>query len=209
MARPVHLVADRSGLGLWGLGRGRAQRRDLHRRQLGAEQPRPRRAHRCLQTGAIDCGRPNDKAGFFVALEGELKVPIFGAGDRIGAGVRFSQGGSSGFGGGLNLPAPDLFGAGNNLAAGWLPEGGSGIELTTAWSVQAGYDHQWSPSREHQPVRRLFQHRPPTPTAPATLRAPYAAPAAAVPPRRPASTANPAGAMSEPVFAPAGRRRAV
>jgi hypothetical protein len=32
------------------------------------------------------------------------------------------------------------------LAAGWLPDGGSGIELTTAWSVQAGYDHQWSPN---------------------------------------------------------------
>jgi hypothetical protein len=101
----------------------------------------------CLQAGAIDCGRANDKAGFFAALGGELKVPIFGAGDRIGAGVRFSQGGSSGFGGGgLNLSTPDLSGAGNNLAAGWLPDGGSGIELTTAWSVQAGYDHQWSPS---------------------------------------------------------------
>ena len=60
----------------------------------------------CLQAGTIDCGRPNDKAGYFVALGGELKVPIFGAGDRIGAGVRFSQGGSSGFGGGLNLSTP-------------------------------------------------------------------------------------------------------
>jgi hypothetical protein len=100
----------------------------------------------CLQAGTIDCGRANDKAGFFVALGAELKLPIFGAGDRIGAGVRFSQGGSSGFGGGLNMSIPDLSGAGNNLAAGWMPDGGSGIELTTAWSVQAGYDHQWSPS---------------------------------------------------------------
>ncbi len=101
----------------------------------------------CLQAGTIDCGRGNDKAGFFFALGGELKVPIFGAGDRIGAGVRFGQGGSSGFGsGGLNLSTPELAAAGNNLAAGWLPDGGSGIDLTTAWSVQAGYDHQWSPS---------------------------------------------------------------
>jgi hypothetical protein len=99
----------------------------------------------CLQPGTVGCGR-NDKAGFIVGLGGEVKVPIFGAGDRIGAGVRYSQGGSSGFGGGLNLPAPEQFGAGNNLAAGWMPDGGSGIELTTAWSVQAGYDHQWSPS---------------------------------------------------------------
>jgi hypothetical protein len=98
----------------------------------------------CLQAGTIDCGRAKDKAGYFVALEGELKVPIFGAGDRIGAGVQFSQGGSSGFGGGLNLPGPGLFGAGSNSAAGL--DSGSGIELTTAWSVQAGYDHQWSPN---------------------------------------------------------------
>jgi hypothetical protein len=108
--------------------------------------PALRALNACLQAGTIDCGRAKDKAGYFVALGGELKVPIFGAEDRIGAGVRFSQGGSSGFGGSLNLPGPDLFGAGNNLAAGWMPDGGSGIELTTAWSVQAGYDHQWSPS---------------------------------------------------------------
>jgi hypothetical protein len=97
----------------------------------------------CLQAGAIDCGRPRDKAGYFVGLKGELKLPIFGAGDRIGAGVRFSQGGPSGFGSGLNLSTPDLFGAGNTAAAGW-PDGNSGLELTSAWSVQANYDHQWS-----------------------------------------------------------------
>lgn len=101
----------------------------------------------CLQAGTTECGRPNDKAGYFVALGGELKVPLFGAGDRIGAGVRFSQGGgSSAFGSGLNLSTPTLFGAGSNPAAGWMPDGGSGIELTSAWSVQAGYDHQWSPN---------------------------------------------------------------
>jgi len=101
----------------------------------------------CLQAAMIDCGRANDKAGFFFALGGELKVPIFGAGDRIGAGVRFDQGGAPGFGGGgLSLPGPDLATAGKSLAAGWLPDGGSGVELSSAWSVQAGYDHQWSPS---------------------------------------------------------------
>jgi hypothetical protein len=100
----------------------------------------------CLQAGGVDCIRANDKPGFFMALGGEVKTPIFGAGDRIGAGVRFSQGGPSGFGSGLGQPTPDLSAAGNNLAAGWLPDGGSAIELSTAWSVQAGYDHQWSPS---------------------------------------------------------------
>ena len=57
------------------------------------------------------------------------------------------QGGSSGFGGSLNLASPDLLGAGNNQTAGWIPpDSGAGLELTSAWSVQAGYDHQWSPS---------------------------------------------------------------
>jgi hypothetical protein len=98
----------------------------------------------CLQAGAVDCGRARDKAGFFVGLGGELKAPIFGAGDRVGAGVRFSQAGTSGFGNSLNLSTPDLFGAGGNAAAGW-PDNNAGLDLTSAWSVQAGYDHQWSP----------------------------------------------------------------
>jgi hypothetical protein len=97
----------------------------------------------CLQAGAVDCGRPRDQAGFFVGLAGELKLPMFGAGDRIGAGIRFSQGGSSGFGSGLNLSSPDRFGAGNTSAAAW-PDQNPGLELTSAWSVQANYDHQWS-----------------------------------------------------------------
>jgi hypothetical protein len=97
----------------------------------------------CLQAGAIDCGRPRDKAGFFVGLGGELKLPMFGGGDRIGAGVRFSQGGSSGFGSGLNLSSPDMFGASSASAAAW-PDQNPGLELTSAWSVQANYDHQWS-----------------------------------------------------------------
>jgi hypothetical protein len=99
----------------------------------------------CLQPGGLGCGRLNDKPGYFMALGGELKMPIFGAGDRIAAGVRYSQGGSPGFGG-ANGPVPDLFGAGNTPSAAWLPDNGAGIELTAAWSVQAGYDHQWSPS---------------------------------------------------------------
>ena len=46
----------------------------------------------CLQAGGVDCGRVNDKPGFFMALGGEVKAPIFGAGDRIGAGVRIQPG---------------------------------------------------------------------------------------------------------------------
>ena len=100
----------------------------------------------CLQTGASDCGRLDAKPGFFLGLTGEVKLPILGPADRVGAGVRYSQNTSTGFGAVLNVPGPELFGAGSNPTAAWMPDSGSGLELTKAWSVQAGYDHQWSPS---------------------------------------------------------------
>jgi hypothetical protein len=100
----------------------------------------------CLQTGASDCGRLGNKAGFFLGLGGEVKVPALGPADRIGVGLRYSQNTSTGFGGILNTSAPDLFGASRNSTAAWMPDSGSGLELTKAWSVQAGYDHQWSHS---------------------------------------------------------------
>jgi hypothetical protein len=100
----------------------------------------------CTQASTTQCGHPGDKVGYFVELGGELKTP-FGPGDKIGAGVRYSVG-ASGFGGGNNLASPDLFGSGNNAAIGFMTDGvfvnGSAIELTTAWSVQAGYDHHWN-----------------------------------------------------------------
>jgi Porin subfamily len=100
-------------------------------------------------TPLSSCGHPSDKVGFFLMGGGELKLPELGAGDRIGANVRYSQG-ASGYGGGSNLSSPALFNAGNNLALGWMTDGvyvnGSGIELTTAWGVSAGYEHHWSPT---------------------------------------------------------------
>lgn len=100
----------------------------------------------CLQTGASDCGHLDGKAGFFLGLVGGLKLPALGREDRIDAGVRYSQNTATGFGGMLNASGPDLFGAGTNTAAAWMPDSSSGLELTKAWSVQAGYDHQWSRS---------------------------------------------------------------
>jgi Porin subfamily len=100
-------------------------------------------------TPLSSCGHPSDKVGFFLMGGGELKLPALGAGDRIGANVRYSQG-ASGYGGGSNLASPDLFSAGNNLALSWMSDGvyvnGSGIELTTAWGVSAAYEHHWAPT---------------------------------------------------------------
>jgi hypothetical protein len=103
----------------------------------------------CLQASTTACGHPSDKVGFFVQGGGEIKLPMLGPGDKIGGAVRYSQGASA-FGGGFRLASPSLFSSGNNFAAGWMSDGvyvnGSGIELTTAWSVQGGYAHYWSPS---------------------------------------------------------------
>ena len=103
----------------------------------------------CGQASTTQCGHPSDRVGFFVMGGGELKLPILGPGDRIGADIRYSQG-ASGYGGGSNLSSPSLFDTGNHLAVGWMTDGvyvnGSGIELTTAWTVQGGYSHNWSPT---------------------------------------------------------------
>jgi hypothetical protein len=103
----------------------------------------------CLQASTTACGHPGDKVGFFVMGGAELKLPMLGAGDKIGADVRYSQG-ATGFGGGSNLSSPSLFASGNNFAAGWMSDGvyvnGAGIELTTAWTVQGAYAHYWSPT---------------------------------------------------------------
>jgi Porin subfamily len=104
-------------------------------------------ANVCPQPLTTQCGHPDDKVGFFVMAGGELKLPMLGPGDRIGADVRYGQGASA-YTGGSNLSSPDLFASGNNLAVGWMTDGvfvnGSAIELTTAWAVQGGYEHHWS-----------------------------------------------------------------
>lgn len=94
------------------------------------------------------CGHPSDKIGWFAEAGGEIKLPFLGAGDKAGASVHYSQGAGK-FGAGNNLASADLFSAGNQLALTYMTDAvyvnGAGLELTTAWSVQAGYVHNWSP----------------------------------------------------------------
>jgi hypothetical protein len=103
----------------------------------------------CTQPGTTQCGHPNDKVGWFAQGGGEVKLPMFGPGDRFGGDVRYSVG-AGGWGGGGVFSSPDLFAAGNNASIGWVSDGvfvnGSAIELTTVWAVQSAYDHHWSPT---------------------------------------------------------------
>ena len=106
----------------------------------------PFAAFKCAQGGTTLCGHPADKVGSFVEVGGEYKLP---GGDRVGAGFRYAVGASQ-FGAGSTLASPDLFDGGNNVAIGFTSDGvfvnGSGIELTTTWSVQGGYEHRWLPN---------------------------------------------------------------
>jgi hypothetical protein len=95
------------------------------------------------------CGHPDSELGWAAEFGMEIKLPQFGPQDRFGAGARYAQGASA-FGGGSNLASPSLFGSGNVLAVGQMTDAvylnGGQIDLTTTWTVQAGYEHSWTPT---------------------------------------------------------------
>ena len=95
------------------------------------------------------CGHPGDRIGWVIMQGGEFKLPMLGPGDRIGYFFHYGQG-TAAYSGGSVLTSADLFGSGNNVAVGWISDGvyinGSKIELTTAYSVAAGYEHYWTPT---------------------------------------------------------------
>src|SRR5439155_26312749 len=99
------------------------------------------------QAGTTQCGHPADRIGWAAGIGGTLNIPIFGIGDKVGAQFVYSVG-AAGYAA-TGLTSAGLFGSGNNVAVGWLTDGvyvnGSAVELTTAWSVVAAYDHYWSP----------------------------------------------------------------
>jgi hypothetical protein len=100
------------------------------------------------QPGTTQCGHPDDEVGFALQTGAEFKLSFINPGDRLGFGVRYGQG-ASGYAGGNRLASAGLFDSGNQVALGWLTDGvfvdGSSIELTTVWTVAAGYEHYWTP----------------------------------------------------------------
>jgi hypothetical protein len=91
-------------------------------------------------------GHPSNAVGWAVLQGGELKLPFIAPGDRIGYYFNYGQGASGYSVGTLN--SPSRFGSGNQVAWGPMADGyyvtGSGIELTTAWTVAGGYEHYWT-----------------------------------------------------------------
>jgi len=115
-------------------------------------------------------GHPDDKVGFAVGAGIKVNFPMIGPGDYLQAQVNYTQGATryaaltpAGAG------SPGIFGngtgQGSNFGVGWFSDGtycgasavgaatvacpvtgGSTVQLTTAWSVQAAYEHFWTPS---------------------------------------------------------------
>jgi hypothetical protein len=100
-------------------------------------------------TPLTTCGHPSDKIGWVGQVGMEIKLPTLGPSDRLGLGARYGEGASA-FGGGSNLASASLFGSGNTLAVGQITDGvfvnGGAIQLTTTWTVMAGYEHSWTPA---------------------------------------------------------------
>jgi len=101
-----------------------------------------------VQAGTTQCGHPGEQIGWAAGAGGTINLPMFGPGDKIGAQFVYAVGASAypsnTFG------SAGLFSSGNNVAVAWLTDGvyvnGSSVELTTAWSIVAAYEHNWSPS---------------------------------------------------------------
>jgi hypothetical protein len=100
------------------------------------------------QHGTTQCDHPGDEVGWVVNGGGEFRLDFITPGDRFGFNARYAVG-ASGYGGGGSLTSGSLFDTGNQLAWGALTDGtfvnGSGIELTTLWTAEAAFEHNWTP----------------------------------------------------------------
>jgi hypothetical protein len=95
-----------------------------------------------------NCGHPGDKFGWAGSL-GATWVNAFGLqGDTLAAQGVYAVG-AAGYATG-SWGANAIFGAGNKATLGYIVDGvfdyGSSVELTHIWSVNAAYEHLWSPT---------------------------------------------------------------
>jgi hypothetical protein len=92
----------------------------------------------------VNNGHPADKLGWAVAAGGNLNLP---GGSNIGVNVCYAEG-ASGYCTNVGT-GHQFYNASTSVAVGWLTDGvfanGTQVELTRVWSVQAAYQHIWSP----------------------------------------------------------------
>jgi hypothetical protein len=109
--------------------------------------------------GAPISGHPGDEWGWVVGAGLRLNAPFIAQGDYFQSQVNYTQGALRYVDFSGNAPTL-LNGAGNNLAFGMMTDcvygwngknvdgvaqGTTGCSLTTAWGVNAGYEHYWTP----------------------------------------------------------------
>jgi Porin subfamily len=103
----------------------------------------------CIQSPQSNfCGYPSDKWGWAALTGVAINTPWIAPGDKIGGMFEYGVGATSYVAGVLSSPA--LFNSkGNKVAVFPVSDAiyvnGSGLELTTAWSVGAYYLHNWTP----------------------------------------------------------------
>src|SRR5439155_20355306 len=117
---------------------------------------------------------PSDKMGFAVGAGIKVNFPMIGPGDYFQGQVNYTQGATRyaaltpSSAGGFGIYGNGA-GQGSNLGLGYFadgvycgasataaavvvagttvcPAGGSSVQLNTVWSVQAAYEHFWTPS---------------------------------------------------------------
>jgi porin-like protein len=95
-------------------------------------------------------GHPSNKWGWAISPGLRLNVPMFGPGDWFQAGYVYSQGAVRWAGGVNPTTLPYLRFNGDSVGWGFWEDGvyatGGSIELTTAWSFMASYEHFWTPA---------------------------------------------------------------
>ena len=109
--------------------------------------------------GAPISGHPGDDWGFVVGAGLRLNAPFIAQGDYFQSQVNYTQGAIRYVDFSGNAPTL-LNGTGNNLAyglmsdciygfssigGGGVAQNGTGCNLTTAWGVNASYEHYWTP----------------------------------------------------------------
>ena len=98
-------------------------------------------------------GHPADKLGFVVGAGIKLNAPMIGQGDYLQAQVNYTQGAlryifqTPNSNWGKVKGASEGFGVLSDAVDGGIPApaNASDLELTTAWNVNAAYDHFWNP----------------------------------------------------------------
>jgi len=99
-------------------------------------------------------GHPSNKDGFAVGAGLKLNAPMIGAGDYFQAQVNYTEGGLgylyAGRGDALyaaSKPGGSYgFGVVSDAVVTGTIAGGSNLDLTTGWGVNASYEHHWNPA---------------------------------------------------------------